>query len=236
MNYVDAVDLLARGRSGRKKIGNNTWLEKREGDVLALRLHGTDVVTLCPDGQIVLDSGGWKTVTTKDRLNSLSPARIHSEQGIWYVTYRDRVYVFKDGMVLHPDGTVTGAGEDRGREEKRLRQAAAKYAKGFAQAWAEGKVPTPSARDCLYCHMREVGTKKPLGEMSPESGKDHILAHIKEKYYVPSLLWRAVELYGAPVDKWSLAGEKEGFLSKEMMIPRLKRYILKHVRRQLGLA
>lgn len=45
---------------------------------MAVRLHNTDVVTYHPDGTATLYTGGWMTVTTKDRINAWSPARVSS--------------------------------------------------------------------------------------------------------------------------------------------------------------
>src|SRR6188768_2137912 len=78
-----------------KRIANNTVkYERANGDVV-YRLHNTDVVTKHANGTFTLNSGGWKTVTTKDRINLYAPARVHSDKGVWYV--RNGV-PFYDGM------------------------------------------------------------------------------------------------------------------------------------------
>ena len=43
----------------------------REGLETRVRLYSTDVVTFCPE-RIILDTGGWVTVTTKSRMNQAS--------------------------------------------------------------------------------------------------------------------------------------------------------------------
>ena len=40
---------------------------KRRGENIALKLHNTDIVTLYPTGDMSLNTGGWYTVTTKER-------------------------------------------------------------------------------------------------------------------------------------------------------------------------
>jgi len=67
------ADALLGHRDGRK-IANNTYLERRSEHRIAIRLHSTDVVTLTPEW-IELDSGGWHTRTTWDRM-SYAPIRV----------------------------------------------------------------------------------------------------------------------------------------------------------------
>src|SRR5207249_5341140 len=57
------------GRRDERGIANNTRLVRRAADRLAVRLHRTDVVTFYADGRITLSTGGWETVTTRDRIN-----------------------------------------------------------------------------------------------------------------------------------------------------------------------
>lgn len=66
-------------------LENNTRLVKR-GEDYAVKLHSTDVVTIHPDGTYTLRTGGWKTRTTKDRINKYAPVRIHQEDYVWYVS------------------------------------------------------------------------------------------------------------------------------------------------------
>ena len=65
-----------------------------------------------------------------------------------------------------------------------------KYAWDFADALVDGMIPKPSGTDCWFCHM---GTEdgKSLGDSWGD--KDHLIQHIDEMYFVPSLLQRAVE-------------------------------------------
>lgn len=91
MNYAKAAELLdsARNRSAGKPLCRNTRIYAR-GDDYAVTLHGTDVITLHPDGSFTLDSGGWRTVTTKDRINAYAPfevgAGLWQKDGFWFVT------------------------------------------------------------------------------------------------------------------------------------------------------
>lgn len=79
MNFAEADLFLHRGgkatgkRLDRKKIQNNTWLERNrfgQEEVIRLVLHNTAILTWLPDGTIILKANGWQTVTTKQRLNA----------------------------------------------------------------------------------------------------------------------------------------------------------------------
>ena len=58
-----------------KIVGNNTLYILYADGSQAWRLHNTDVVTL-KDGEYTLDSGGRRTPTTKERINTFAPVRV----------------------------------------------------------------------------------------------------------------------------------------------------------------
>ena len=66
--------------------------------------HWTDVV--CWDNKkIILSSGGYRTVTTKRRMNQASEQfglgyRVFQKDYEWYVEYKGKVYDYYDGIVL----------------------------------------------------------------------------------------------------------------------------------------
>ncbi len=98
--YSEALAIL--GDRDERTIANNTRLVRRGEDV-ALRLHSTDVVTYLSTGGYRLNTGGWHSVTTKDRINRALAAgwRVYSDKGVWYV-YRNgrKVEQFQDGLVV----------------------------------------------------------------------------------------------------------------------------------------
>jgi hypothetical protein len=115
-NFAEALaafDSVKRGsRIGSIRIGNNTYLESYvDGcsvDRICVRLHETNIVEFWADGRVILNSGGYRTVTTKERINQfIRPAgRIHQDAGVWYYSalYPDgAVYaqrVFEDGLAI----------------------------------------------------------------------------------------------------------------------------------------
>lgn len=97
-DYQEAMQKL-NGKM-KRKLKNNTWLEEKENGDIAVRLHRTDVVTFKRNGAIVLDSGGWKTVTTKSRMNEFSPFNICQKNGDWHIEINGKAVNYDDGMVI----------------------------------------------------------------------------------------------------------------------------------------
>ncbi|KKL46278.1 hypothetical protein LCGC14_2347120, partial [marine sediment metagenome] len=117
MDYK-TLDAKLTGRCKHsRKLANNTWAERRPPprgadefpDEIAIRLHNTDVLTFYADGRVRYDSGGWKTVTTKDRMNTYGLWPVYPERGRWYIRVKGHEYVYADGMTIGPRGGVTGA-------------------------------------------------------------------------------------------------------------------------------
>jgi hypothetical protein len=193
MNYQSLNEQLTGRCKESRKLANNTYA-KRRGDKIAIMYYATDVVTYYPDGRIKLDSGGWMTVSTKERLNQFSPFHVWQNKGVWYVSKNPGWNViqsvpYKDGMTW--DGEWLGAGsKDSEKESKDLIKKIDKYVKGYIKALEDGKVPTPSSGDCWGCCMKTEDGKEPF-----DNGHYH--SHIEENYYVPHLAFNALEHYNA---------------------------------------
>jgi hypothetical protein len=86
MTYDEAVKMV-RGKTNRKerKIGNNTYAHIEYDDSVSICLHGTAVVRFFPNGTVRLHSGGWRTHTTKDRINKYSPVRVYQKNFEWFL-------------------------------------------------------------------------------------------------------------------------------------------------------
>lgn len=229
------------------RIVENNTVEygTKEGDKV-VRLHLTDIVIFKGNGDVVLNSGGWRTVTTKDRMNKLLDGwHVWQESGVWYVERgqnwnRTKSFVYADGMILHSNGTTTGAGEDVKailKTQKRIK----KYCKGYMEALFKGKVAAPSGGDCWFCALGNEDGQR-MGELSKDT--DHLESHFKERYYVPSLLSRAIEVEVFPVSSaarhvlgyfWKVHEQKAEMwhdIAKEQLGKSLKRYLY----RQSGVA
>lgn len=75
------------GLKESKRIGHNTDLVRLPDGGIGIRLHWTVVVTYERDGSIRLNSGGFETTTTKQRINACLPAgfRVFAKSYKWYV-------------------------------------------------------------------------------------------------------------------------------------------------------
>ena len=76
---------------------------------VSVRYHRTDVATLYPDGSVTLRTGGWRTVTTKRRMNQALvyfgiPAIIYQHRHDWYVAANGADIEFAEGMRLPVNG------------------------------------------------------------------------------------------------------------------------------------
>lgn len=99
MNYVEAASKFAtaRDKDRGKPLRNNTrliqfgrWRNVRSTvPDYAIQLHDTCVVIIHADGMYTLHSGGWRTVTTKARINEFSPAIVYQKDFVWYLMYWD---------------------------------------------------------------------------------------------------------------------------------------------------
>lgn len=217
------------GNRTSRKLCNNTYLKRREDDAVAIMLHQTDVVTYFADGTVILNSGGWLTVTTKDRMNRFSPLQVWSERGVWYVALNNTgaTFAYQDGLTWR-GGEFSGVGPDPA-ETRKLRVSVRRYASDFVAALIDGDVPMPSGGDCWIC-------------LVPGKDKNHILSHIEEKYYVPSLLLRAIESFKpSKAVCWAIGerwGQCEALLPLEdtFITAQVRKLITRQCYRQLGLA
>ena len=90
-----------------KLVRRNTRLTEYVDGRRTLRLHATDIITWKPDGVIILNSGGYRTHTTKKRLNEFlgwytpeGKIHIYQKNFKWYVVNGETTIDFVDGMEL----------------------------------------------------------------------------------------------------------------------------------------
>ena len=103
LTYESAQRML--GKRPTKKLARNTYLRMEDGNAV-IRFWETDVIVISPEDIYTLNSGGYLTTTTKERLNSFSPARISQEKGLWYICARDSRKLFADGVRVDSSGNV----------------------------------------------------------------------------------------------------------------------------------
>jgi len=73
------------------------------------RLHGTDVVREFPDGTAIIETGGWNTATTRDRINRAleGTAFVFTRQGTLYLAKGGEDRPFVRRVTINPDETVS---------------------------------------------------------------------------------------------------------------------------------
>jgi hypothetical protein len=86
-----------------KLVRRNTRLTEYVDGRRTLRLHATDIITWKPDGTKILNSGGYRTHTTKERLSEY--VNIYQKNFKWYIivnrgTPDEKTIDFVDGMEL----------------------------------------------------------------------------------------------------------------------------------------
>jgi hypothetical protein len=214
------------------EVANRTWIRPdclNDMTVYVMHYINTDIMTWYPDGNIALDTHGWLTMTTKERLNWGMPKHwgISQDHKLWYLrhwkefhepadptttwdhqpyrnTWKDvGSWVYADGMIFNPEtGVITGAGEDQKALVRKLKL----YVRKYMEALSTGQVQAPGPGDCLYCAaLRD--TEDLTTEFGRQYAKEHMLLHIDENYFVPSLLNNAVKEHAnkvSPVALWYL--------------------------------
>ena len=179
-------------------VKRNTFSRQENGETI-IRLHGTDIVRKHANGSVTLNSAGWKTVTTKDRMNDHMPAgfQLYSDKGQWFVRkghWGDKVAPtapYFDGMNVPRDVLAPKAkGAKLATKEDALRKQIRKF---VCDVPFKGPFPAPDNGDCWYCLMKTQDGKS-LGDATGDNG--HILEHIKERYLHGSLIVNALTWAG----------------------------------------
>lgn len=109
-NYVEAFDahaaLLKKRGAAALRLASGTYILEVGGH-LAIYFWGRAIVTYYSDGRVELNTHGYQTASTRDRMNR-SGIRIGMRDGVPFVLHQyDHRMAFVDGMILHPHGEVT---------------------------------------------------------------------------------------------------------------------------------
>ena len=128
LSSFDALEAFLGSKSSRK-IKNNTTAVRRDADTIAVQLHGTDVVTFLREWEdvmtgrgyqrvqrdsVILNSGGWQSVTTKARMNEFLPARfgVTQDNYQWFIIDRNQPNPWdKSTRLAYRDGVTLELGE-----------------------------------------------------------------------------------------------------------------------------
>jgi len=87
-----------------EKVDNNTYAYITKNGDRVLRLYHTDIVVMTLEGLIILNSGGYLTVTTKDRMNQILRPQgydLFQKNRTWYISDSSgKTVQFYDGISL----------------------------------------------------------------------------------------------------------------------------------------
>ena len=171
-------------------IGNNTLGIFYKDGTEAIRFHSTDVLS-AKGGVVTLNSGGWKTTTTKDRINGFLrhfdvPLYIQQRNHQWFIGEG----VFYDGMQFRNDEQISPIMKDNADGRSKMLKRIRKY----CALITKDNLPFPDSGDCWYCLMKTDKDKKTLGDAFGDIS--HLISHLEEGYVVGSLLVNAMREAG----------------------------------------
>lgn len=88
----------------QNKLSNYATTISSEADYIRVTYHKTVIVKF-NSREIILNSGGWRTATTKRKMNQASEQfnlgfYVYQRDYIWYIEFNDRVIEFEDNITL----------------------------------------------------------------------------------------------------------------------------------------
>lgn len=170
-----------------KKLGYSTFQFIDADGAENIQHHKTVIVRKLANGQTVLNSGGHRSMTTKEKINQYSGYQVNARDGLWYVSGAQGSCLFYDGMIL-PDA-FRAPKDDSDITAHNV--AMKKRIKKFVELIDGKNNPKPSSGDCWLCCMRTADGKPALGD---DTG--HLLEHLQEGYLHGSLIVNALREYG----------------------------------------
>lgn len=213
-----------------RKIANNTVRYKDEKGNVCIRLHDTNIIRQTKRGTVVFDSGGFKTPTTKERINTYTPVPISvfQEKGSWFLREREgqeRVIPFFDGIETDAKGNILEECFDKATKrqahDKKLLYLINQYCKAIRQL---DKMPLPNEGDCWFCSMFKMGNN--------QEDAGHLISHLEETYIHGSLIVNAFREVGiTDIGIQMICYSKRGPEKK-----RICQVVRRYFKKKLGLA
>lgn len=248
-SFKECREYLDKGKRKLKTmdrpIAANTRVTQLDDGTIGIKLHDTYIIKYYSNllggkyysqegDTIQLDSGGWNTPLTRDRMDRFCPLNVWTDKFVMYVSElnwhqihqnkrngtKSKVYHFKDRMWFNPDKTVwvKEYGEPiqlkpySKTEEKKKRSLLKRidtFIHNYLNKLTDGQMNQPGSADCFVCQFEagderiEMGTLTKEGYQPGVISSDHLLNHMREKYYVPSIVFNAIrsEFYD-PEGNW----------------------------------
>lgn len=104
---------------GYRNIGHATYLSYFQDDederVIGIQYHRTVIFAIWPDGSFQFDTGGWKTATTKARINEIAGLfdshiqHVYQKNHQWYIvlTGGPTISFDADSVALNSEGEMS---------------------------------------------------------------------------------------------------------------------------------
>jgi hypothetical protein len=249
-NYDNILGYIRNGRNKTNrptdyKPNNTRFIIHKH--CVGVKYHDTVILTYYPNDAIQFNTDGWKTVTTKDRLNHFqNEITIWQDKSIWYFKFNheDGDYLFIDNMMIHnktayaswidyADGkTMAPLQLSEHKKRLKLKRDINKYCDEFIEKFFNREIPEPSFTDCFICGLED-------------DSSDHILSHIEEECHVPRLLYNAMNEFKsnlAPIDKHNVAcmwydpNQKHEMIYSDISKQHIKTCLKRYIYKRLGFA
>ena len=222
------------GITSSKKLARNTASYRLTDGTECIKYHDTVVVKKSPDGVITLNCGGWKSITTKERISEYGGVQISQKNGVWYMPDGSAFY---DGIQVRIAPSIE-PGEYHRRvtivsEVKQSNDTVIKTMKKritkYVALITKDNLPAPQSEDCWFCLMKtEKGQS--LGDSANDT--DHLLSHLDEGYVVGSLICNAMKENGLTDEQigfWYHTGRQD----HSFALARIRKFVVKYLQRRL---
>jgi hypothetical protein len=171
LNYTKAEDFLANGRAKTHRPIDKSTTVRKEGDDIVVKYHNTDIVTYKSNGDIEIFFNGYHTITTRQRISALTGYACNGHKGMSTIA----TTIVANKATIKSDGNIiTDYDKNLDDEMDDMKKRIKKYAKAYAEQFRD--MDMPSGGDCWYCSLFQKHTS------------DHLISHMEDEYYVPSLL------------------------------------------------
>ncbi len=186
---ADLLSTVTKPIEKSKMIARSTLEILYSDGTRAIRYHDTDVITFNVDGSYVLNSGGHRTLTTRNRINdAIIGSIVWQEKGQWYVNGK----WFYDGITFSADRDLLS--EVKEPDTAKINRLKKDIKKFTDQIDSLNSLPVPDSGDCWFCLMKEEKSRKPLGDCTADHS--HLISHLEENYLTGSLIINALREKG----------------------------------------
>jgi len=208
-----------------KRINRNTFKYCIDGKV-KVRLCETDIM-IYEKKSIILNTSGFRTFLTKNRLNERLSGYIYQDKSNWY--YKDiygTITRFFDGIKIDKISNQVMNGKsapDFKKIDKKIdkkNEKTLKHIKAYCEKINKLKtLPDDSSGDCFYCQHEQMG----------KQDTDHLIMHLKEKYIMKSLLLNALKEKGYNCPSFIYNISKDNKADRKQIIRSVKDYFKNHL-------